>query len=157
MVKDSTPTEFDISTINIWSDGGARGNPGPAGIGFVIKDNIDKIILDHHEYIGKATNNIAEYKAVLSAVTSLNQFIHQKNLDTSHINIINIFLDSLLVVKQLSGEYKIKNPDLFALATQILNITHQNKLPIKYSHIPRHRNTQADALVNQALDSHLLL
>ncbi len=130
--------------IIIYTDGGARGNPGPAGIGIVVKDEEGSILEEYCEYIGETTNNQAEYKAVLKAF----DFI-----DTHKPESVDFFLDSELVVNQLNGKYKIKNPDLAKLFVQIWNKKTGKK--ISFTHVPREQNKQADSLVNKAIDEHL--
>jgi ribonuclease HI len=155
---------FNAEIINIFSDGGARGNPGPAAIGFLIKDNQLKLIQKGSEFIGNATNNVAEYKAVIAALASLQTL---SNLNS--INRINFNVDSLLVAKQLMMQYKIKNNNLVILFNQVKyyenklgfnilanndNNLFKNKI-IKYQYIPREQNKEADSLVNLVLDSFL--
>jgi len=143
-----------MNKIKIFCDGGARGNPGPAGIGFVAKRN-NEILMKYSLFIGKATNNVAEYTAVLKAMQWLNNEVanvqpsgmQQKNTE------VVFYLDSLLVVKQLGGYYKIKNLALQKLAEKIKSIESKLKLKIKYVHIPREENFQADQLANLAMDS----
>ena len=136
-----------MKELNIFTDGGARGNPGPAGIGVVIKDG-SKTIFSLSAYIGKATNNVAEYQALKKAFDWLT-----KNKDLiSGFDQINCYLDSLLIAAQLSGRYKIKAQHLITIARKIKN--KEKALPIRviYHHISREKNTEADALVNEALD-----
>lgn len=129
----------------IFTDGGARGNPGPAGIGVVIKDESGKVVGEHNDYIGEATNNQAEYRAVLLALDKAREL---------GIRNIDFFLDSKLVVEQLNQNFKIKDPGLGKLFIRIWN-----RLPeferVTFSHVPREQNKEADAQVNVALDSHL--
>ncbi|QQG47662.1 MAG: ribonuclease HI family protein [Candidatus Woesebacteria bacterium] len=139
-----------MTNIKIFTDGGARGNPGPAASAFVVFDSTDKEIYKSSKFIGLTTNNVAEYKALLMALDWLKFFQNLKDL-----NLINFYLDSELVVKQLTGIYKIKSPDLIPLT---LNIKEQEKLinkKIIYQHIPRGQNKLADKLVNLALDKEL--
>ena len=130
--------------VEIYSDGGARGNPGPAGIGGVIRSG-GNIIATYYEYIGEATNNQAEYRAVLRGLEEA------KKLGAINIQFV---LDSELVVSQLRREYKVKNRDLATLFVQIWNISQQFK-SVKYRWVPRERNYEADALVNKAIDGAL--
>lgn len=142
-----------MSKIEIFTDGGARGNPGPAAVGFVVKKD-GRVIHRHGETIGRATNNVAEYTAVLKAMQWLkinNSIIQSVN------NSIIFYLDSKLVVEQLSGRYKIKNPNLKALWCQIKILESNLKVKIIYQNIQRSLNTMADSLVNEALDSHITL
>ena len=136
-------------TLSIFCDGGARGNPGPAAIGFVIKDQPRHLLHQHHQYIGQATNNIAEYQAVVSALQWLN-----KNKSQLQITNCQFFLDSALVVNQLNGKFKIKSANLRQLVLKVKILEQELKVPTYYHSIPRSQNSQADALVNQALDSH---
>lgn len=126
----------------IYTDGGARGNPGPGGIGVVIYDQAKKIVGEYSEYIGVATNNQAEYQAVILALTKA------KALGASEID---FFLDSELVVSQLNGDYKVKDRALGSLFVKIWNLA-QNFRKISYYHVPREKNRAADKLVNEALD-----
>ena len=110
--------QFDNETITnlyIFCDGGARGNPGPAAIGFLIKDNKGKILVEKGKFIGKATNNVAEYMGVIEAL----KWIIKKQSD-SQFSILNsqFFLDSKLVVNQLNGLWKIKDAKLRNLVIQ---------------------------------------
>ena len=139
-----------MKTFTIKSDGGARGNPGPAAIGFVVYLS-DLLIYQHKEYIGEATNNIAEYKAIIKALWWV-----QKNYKTFSKDDpiqVSCLLDSNLVVNQLNGNYKIKQPHLQELANQAFQIIQSSPFSISFNHIRREKNTQADALLNQALDS----
>lgn len=128
--------------LTIYTDGGARGNPGPAGIGVVIIDVRKKIVKKISEYIGETTNNQAEYKALLRALEEA------KKLGAAEVD---IFMDSELVVKQLKQEYKVRDKDLAPLFVRAWNLLHSFK---KYAihHILRHKNKRADELVNKALD-----
>lgn len=133
---------MDQTNLTIYTDGGARGNPGPAGIGIVVYDQNQEIVLQHHEYIGKATNNVAEYTAVVKAFERIKEF---------KPNSVRFFLDSELVVKQLNQEYKIKNEKLGKLFIIIWN-ARQSYQDVSFVHIPRAQNKLADSLVNKALD-----
>jgi len=131
--------------LKIYTDGGARNNPGPGGIGVVIYDEKGKVIKTHKEYIGEVTNNQAEYSALVKGL-ELASKLTKGNLEC--------YLDSELVVKQLSGHYKIKNGDLRDLAFQARQ--HESKFQsVRYKHIPREKNELADKLVNEAIDASL--
>ncbi|MDD3679571.1 MAG: ribonuclease HI family protein [Candidatus Shapirobacteria bacterium] len=136
-----------MKNLNVFTDGGARGNPGPAGIGIIIKAG-QKTIFSHSGYIGQATNNVAEYQALIKAF----DWLEKNGQEVAKFNQINCYLDSLLIVAQLSGRYKIKAPHLASLVMIIKN--KEEKLPVEifYHHIPREKNSEADELVNQALD-----
>jgi len=125
----------------LFTDGGARGNPGPAGIGGVIFKN-NEPIYEFSEYIGIATNNVAEYKALLSGLKYCNNI---------SIKELKIFMDSELVVKQIKGEYRInKVLEIYKIYLQI--IEELKTISFTIEHIPRNLNSHADALVNKALD-----
>ncbi|MEA3354967.1 MAG: ribonuclease HI family protein [Patescibacteria group bacterium] len=128
------------------TDGGSRGNPGPAAIGVVIKNNSNKIIHQFGQTIGIATNNVAEYQGVIFALKYL---IKNKLTPTS----IKFYLDSTLVVNQLGGLWKVKNPNLRNLVIKIRELEATLNTSITYAAIPREKNYQPDALLNQALDS----
>lgn len=128
--------------IEVYCDGGARGNPGPAAYGFVVKAE-GRIVKKVGKTLGIATNNFAEYTAVIAALIWLTQDYQGEDL--------NFFLDSQLAVSQLSGLYKIKNATIRNLVFEIR--TRQNQFgQIKYNYVPREKNKEADRLVNAALD-----
>jgi len=130
--------------LTIYTDGGARNNPGPAGIGCVLYDESKKIIKEISEYIGETTNNQAEYKACLRAMEEA------KKLGAEELA---FFLDSELVVKQLNREYKVKNKELAPLFMKIYNLSQQFK-KVTFFHVRREFNKEADALVNEAIDNY---
>ena len=134
-----------MKSVLIHTDGGARGNPGPAGIGVVFFGESGKVIQEFKAYIGEATNNVAEYKALILALEQAHKL---------GFSDLNINMDSELIVRQMQGVYKIKEPALQVLAKQVLALTnHFNK--ITYRHVVREKNKEADKLVNQAIDAHL--
>ncbi len=126
----------------IYTDGGARGNPGPAGIGAVIYDEEKNIIAEISEYIGITTNNQAEYKALIAALKKAKELKAEE---------LDCYLDSELVVKQLKREYKVKNQDLAPLFLEIHNLSLSFK-NINYTHVRRELNKDADKLANIAMD-----
>ncbi|MFH1772883.1 MAG: ribonuclease HI family protein [Patescibacteria group bacterium] len=126
----------------IYTDGGARGNPGPAGIGAVLMDENKNIISEIFKYIGNATNNQAEYQALIAGLIKAKEL---KAMD------VEVFLDSELVVKQLNREYRVKDKNLALLFVKAYNISLSFK-KIIFKHILREKNKQADKLVNLALD-----
>jgi len=131
-----------INMVKIFSDGGARGNPGPAGIGAVIYDEDNKILAQISEYLGVTTNNQAEYRALVAALKKAKELGAQK---------VECYLDSELVVKQLNREYKVKNKDLAPLFLEIHNLSLSFK-NITFSHVRREYNKEADRLANEAMD-----
>lgn len=129
-------------SYTIYSDGGARGNPGPAAIGVVISSQ-DEIVATISRYIGETTNNQAEYQAIIAGLEKVLEY---------KAEIVECFLDSELVVKQLRHEYKVKNKDLATLFVKAHNLSLQFK-KISFNHVPREENKAADKLVNEALDA----
>ncbi|MFC1647132.1 ribonuclease HI family protein [Patescibacteria group bacterium] len=141
------------NNLVIHTDGGARGNPGPAGIGVLIEkvDNEHDIlsttkVVEFGEKIGETTNNVAEYSAVVKALEYL---LENKIFN----NNIEVFIDSTLVVNQVNGLFKVKNTSLREFLTKIRILEGQLSSNIKYTYIPREENSKADLLVNKALDS----
>ncbi len=130
--------------IDVYCDGGARGNPGEAAYGFVVFKKGKKTYSEGKK-IGIATNNVAEYAAVIGAL---------KHLLSMNYNLssIKFFLDSKLVVEQLSGRWKIKNENLRSLYYSIKTLELSLGKKTTYTHIPREKNTEADRMVNLALD-----
>jgi ribonuclease HI len=137
----------------IHTDGGSRGNPGPAGIGIVIEKeegNKHTPITSYGKHIGNATNNVAEYTAVKDALeTLLSMGIRNEG------NIYTFFLDSLLVVNQLNGTFKVKDTTLRELLANIRILEQQVGGVVTYGHVRREQNFHADMEVNKALDIHL--
>lgn len=131
--------------LQIYTDGGARGNPGPSGIGAVIWSG-NELVGQYKAFIGKATNNQAEYKAVILALEEA------KKLSPTELE---FFLDSELVVKQLNREYKVKDKDLAPLFVQVWNLSMGFK-KVTFSHVPREKNKEADKLVNEAIDEGMM-
>lgn len=130
----------------IHTDGGSRGNPGPAGIGMVIKQG-EKLIKEGGKTIGEATNNIAEYSAVVFALEVLIKTLGTK----AKLAEVLIKADSELIVRQLKGEYKVKDANLQKEFIKVYNLK-QKFSKIDFTHIPREQNKRADELVNEALD-----
>ena len=136
------------NNLIIFTDGGARGNPGPAAVGVIIKNSQGEKITGFGQAIGQTTNNVAEYQAVISALICL---LGKPEILTGIKN-IEFFLDSTLVVNQLNGKYKIKDPKLKNLIIKVKDLEKKFSQTFFYHFIPRTKNYQADALVNQALD-----
>ena len=131
-----------MKTAKLFSDGGARGNPGPAAIGAVLMADA-KILGEVSKYIGETTNNQAEYQALLAGLSlALEQGIDH----------LSCYLDSELVVKQMRQEYKVKDKELQKIFVKVWNESLKFK-KITYQHIPREQNKEADRLVNLALDN----
>jgi len=128
----------------VYTDGASRGNPGKAAAGFLIFDLDKNLIHKEGDFLGIATNNEAEYQAVILALKTL-QNLKAKKAD--------FFLDSMLVVKQLKGEFKIKEPRMGKFYLEIKNLINTLGLVAKFTHIRREQNKEADELVNEILDN----
>lgn len=132
--------------VNIYSDGGARGNPGPAAIGYLIEDAQGKLLQEHGETIGANTNNVAEYTAVIKALEAAHKLGAEE---------IEYYVDSQLVAFQLSGQYRVKTPHILVLFKQAKERAGKFK-KITFNHVPREHEKlrEADRLVNLALDGY---
>lgn len=138
-----------MKKLIIFTDGGARHNPGPAAIGVVIKTETGELLASICQTIGETTNNVAEYQAVIEALTWLRNYPISK---FSNSPILQFFLDSKLVVNQLNGMFKIKEAHLRELLLKVRQLEQEVGGNIFYNLIPREQNWEADALVNKALD-----
>jgi ribonuclease HI len=128
-------------------DGGARGNPGPAAAAAVVSDAATGAVLDEaSSYLGETTNNVAEYRGLLLGLE------RARALGADEVEVVN---DSELVAKQVNGEYKVKHPDMKALHAEA-HAALEGFARWSIRSVPRARNADADALVNQALDAHAL-
>ncbi|HXF44301.1 MAG TPA: ribonuclease HI family protein [Candidatus Paceibacterota bacterium] len=151
MFKYTTPIIKKVGKLTIYTDGGARGNPGPAAIGVLVEDPSASSgrVKSYSEAIGNTTNNVAEYRAVIFALTKAKALL---GADKAKETELEIRSDSELVVSQLKGEYKIKDKDLQPLFVEVWNKM-QNFKKVEFVLIPREKNKEADALVNRALDT----
>lgn len=134
------------TSYTIFTDGGSRGNPGPSASAYVIYDESGNVVEKNGEYIGITTNNQAEYTAVLLALQGASKLNDVPNTITLNI-------DSLLVVNQMNGIYKVKNRELWPLHQKIREAMKQFQA-VYFKHVPREDNTVADAKVNEILDAH---
>lgn len=134
--------------ISVYTDGGARGNPGPAGYGLVIYDEDKKIIYQESKFLGIKTNNEAEYLGLIAALNWLRE-------NQSQLNIRQIVFnsDSELLVRQLNHQYKVKAKNLKNYFVTVQNLLTQINLPSTFNHVFRQSNSLADKLANQAMDS----
>lgn len=132
----------------IHTDGGARGNPGPAAIGVVVENEEEKEVGGFGKKIGETTNNVAEYTAVIEALT----YIKSLGESQGNTDLLDFYLDSQLVVNQLNGLFKIKLPHLRELLTKVRMLESEVGIPSRYQSVPREQNKRADFFVNQALD-----
>ena len=128
----------------IYTDGGSRGNPGPSASGYVIMDEAEHVLEDGGEYLGVTTNNQAEYQAVKLGLENAKKY----NPKT-----ISFFIDSLLVVNQMIGKFKIKSKELWPIHEDIKRLSKQYE-EVTYTHVKREFNTLADDEVNKVLDSY---
>jgi ribonuclease HI len=124
-------------------DGGARGNPGPAGFGVRIEEQNGTLVEEFSEAIGVATNNVAEYRGLLAAL----EWARARGLATLHVR-----SDSLLLVQQMKGAYKVKHPGLVPLYAKARLLAHQIGR-VTFEHVGRAKNAHADRLANAAMDS----
>jgi ribonuclease HI len=131
--------------VKIFADGGSRGNPGPSASGFVVLDTEDNILVDKGVYLGVTTNNQAEYTALKLALEECHKMAVKE---------VQVYMDSMLVVNQMKGIFKIKNRDLWPIHDAIKQLA-KGFNQITYDHVPREFNKLADAAVNRALDDHL--
>jgi len=136
--------------MRLFADGGSRGNPGPSAAGFVLFElsadgKQGERVFEEGVFLGNATNNQAEYTAIVLGV---------KKAKELNVDELDVRLDSELAVRQLNGEYKVKNQELAKLFLQIHNLR-QSFREIRFSHVRREFNKEADAMVNRALDDAL--
>jgi probable phosphoglycerate mutase len=133
----------------LYADGGARGNPGPAGAGAVAFDEIGKRVAEVADYLGVATNNIAEYEAVLRGLKALLAAFPDGHFRHSQVE---VRMDSKLVIEQLKGAYKVKHPNLVPRFLETKNLIARSFSAVSFTHVPRAQNADADELANEAMD-----
>jgi ribonuclease H / adenosylcobalamin/alpha-ribazole phosphatase len=136
------PAAGGLAEVIVNVDGGSRGNPGPAGIGAVVKAPDGTILAEIAEGIGTATNNVAEYKALIAAL---------KRAKALRARRVTARADSKLVIEQMRGAWKVKNPDLQLLWAEARALARGFER-VTWQHVPRERNRAADALANRAMD-----
>ncbi|MDO8584769.1 MAG: ribonuclease HI family protein [bacterium] len=136
---------FPDKELVISTDGGARGNPGPAAIGAVVGGK------PYGEYIGETTNNVAEYKALIFALKKAIALLGKEKAEETNIH---CNMDSELIINQMNGIYKVKSTDLQPLFIEAWNLRQDFK-SVRFTHIPREENKLADRMVNEALDKAL--
>jgi ribonuclease HI len=144
--NDHLDHEEKIDELILYCDGGSRGNPGPSAIGAVVYDaatDPPTLIASVSECIGVTTNNVAEYKALIAGLEAVAHL---------HARFIHVRADSLLVIKQLRGEWKVKHANIKPLHAEARALLAEYEI-VDLQHVPREENTEADALVNQALDA----
>ena len=133
------------------TDGGSRGNPGPAGIGYVIKLQDETLVREGGDYIGEATNNVAEYKAAIAALENLKKLVPKPKRKSVEVE---VRMDSELIVKQLNDLYQIKEESLFPHYIALHNLKVSEFPKTSFKHVRRAENARADELVNQAIDEY---
>lgn len=137
----------NVIVYTIYTDGGSRKNPGPAAAGFIIEgEGIRRI--EHGEYLGVTTNNVAEYSAAILALNKLKATIGAERAAAAHVRLM---ADSELLVRQVNGEYKVKDAELKKLFIDLYN-ARQDFGKVTFTHVRREHNTDADRMVNEALD-----
>lgn len=134
----------------IYTDGGARGNPGPSGAGAVIQNKDGEVLREVKKYTGEQTNNFAEYEAVIIGLKELKKLVPEKERKNTEIE---IRMDSELIVEQLSGNYQIKTENLYGQFITVHNILVADFPKISFVHVPREQNKHADRLANEAMDA----
>jgi len=142
-----------MKKIIIYTDGGSRGNPGPAAIGVVFCNQKKQIIKKCSQYLGKATNNVAEYQAAIFALKKFKALFGKKLAKSTEIELKS---DSELLIRQLNGEYKVLDPEIQTLFLKIWNLKLDFK-KVKFKLISRKKNKEADSLVNEVLNSQPLI
>jgi pterin-4a-carbinolamine dehydratase/ribonuclease HI len=142
---EKTPSIQGVKEIKMYADGGSRGNPGPSASGFVLMDMDDNVIMKSGVYLGVTTNNQAEYQALKFGLEEAQKMGARE---------VAVFMDSLLVVNQMKGIFKVKNRDLWPIHESIKETAKQFK-KITYTHVPRELNKLADSEVNTTLDAEL--
>lgn len=137
-----------MAQFTIHADGGARGNPGPAGAGAMIRDELGNSIATVSQFLGKRTNNFAEYEAVILAFEALAKLVPAGKRRGAEVV---VKMDSELVVKQMRGEYKVKHPVLKEQYARLIRAAGMFG-SVSFTHVPRAENSDADALANEAMD-----
>lgn len=138
-----------MQKLLIYTDGGARGNPGPAGIGAVLTNEAGKTLKEVSEYIGEQTNNFAEYQALIRALEEARKLFGADLRDMQ----VEVRMDSELVVRQLGGLYKVKEPTLKEKFAEVARMRMEDCPNIVFTHVLRGKNAHADELVNKAIDA----
>lgn len=133
----------NVRFIKLYGDGGSRGNPGPSASGFVLFDANDHLIMQRGVYLGITTNNQAEYQSLRLGLLEAQKLGAQE---------VAVYMDSLLVINQMKGVFKVKNRDLWPIYESIKEIASHFKR-VTFTHVPRELNKLADAQVNEALDA----
>jgi ribonuclease HI len=139
------PAQKYLDKVKIYADGGSRGNPGPSASGYVLLDMNDRVLVDKGVYLGVTTNNQAEYLALKFALEEAQKM---------HVREAEVYMDSLLVINQMKGVFKVRNRDLWPIHDAIKQLVASFR-HVSFTHVPRELNKLADAAVNRALDEEL--
>lgn len=139
-----TNLRLGIDVVKMYADGGSRGNPGHSASGFVLYDADDNVVKKDGFYLGITTNNQAEYQALKSGLEEAKKF---------RVKHVDVYMDSLLVINQMKGIYKVKNRDLWPIHQAIRDLCTTFE-KVTFTHVPRALNKEADAMVNEVLDRH---
>ncbi len=149
LVGDKKPVVNETSKLpvelKLYCDGGSRGNPGPSAGGFVLLDMNDEVLFESGKYLGVTTNNQAEYHSLKGGL----EMAHR-----SGVRIVHVYMDSLLVINQMKGIFKIRNRDLWPIHQAISELVGQFE-HVNFTHVPRELNKLADAVVNRTLDDQM--
>lgn len=138
-----SPKASESKEVKLFTDGGSRGNPGPSAIGFAVLDMSDQVINTSSRYLGITTNNQAEYQGLKEGL---------EYCQAAQIRTVHVFMDSLLVINQMKGIYKVKNRDLWPIYEAVKELLPHFQ-EVTFSHVPRELNKIADAMVNECLDA----
>jgi len=134
--------------LHAFTDGASRGNPGEAGIGVIIKDETGNHFLSLNGYIGRTTNNIAEYTALVTLLTRMKDIACDR---------LVVYSDSELMVRQLNGQYKVKNSRLKKYHAQVVELIRHLPFKVEVKHIPREQNKEADMLANSGIETRAVI
>lgn len=140
-----TTPSTTATEVKLYADGGSRGNPGPSASGYVLYDDSEQVVVRNGIYLGVTTNNQAEYQALKIGLEQAKQ---------QGAQIVHVYMDSMLVVNQMLGIFKVKNRDLWPIHDAVKQLVGQFK-HVSFTHVPRSMNKEADAEVNRALDDHI--
>ncbi|HEX5456593.1 MAG TPA: reverse transcriptase-like protein [Candidatus Saccharimonadales bacterium] len=143
LAKKADSQTSGLTEAKLFTDGGSRGNPGPAATGVVILDMEDNVVKKSSNYLGETTNNQAEYQALLEGL---------RLAESLGVRRLSVYMDSELIVKQINGFYKIKNADLKPHYDKVQDLAGKFK-EVTFTHVPRAMNKLADEMVNKCLDS----
>ncbi|MFC1651633.1 ribonuclease HI family protein [Patescibacteria group bacterium] len=144
-----------MTKLSLYSDGGSRGNPGPAAFGYILKNNKNVVLKKEGKYLGELTNNQAEYQGLIAGLKAALEFSAKGgSASGGNPDQLNCFLDSELIVGQMEGDFKVKNEGLKPLFREAQELA-QKFSRITFNHIERSKNSEADKLLNRTLNLHV--